>query len=121
MNLEFGIFGGFGWVHSLVLVDEPGFGRVLSSVFQDLDLGSACFWPNEFKVQAFWRGSNGSEVWFWSTKQGSSELAVRSLICQVQSSSKFIIFDLTLRSKKYSILFIVLQQQPFMEHDIYRD
>ena len=25
---EFGIFGGFGWVRSLVLVGEPGFGRV---------------------------------------------------------------------------------------------
>ena len=23
---EFGIFGGFGWVHISVLVDEPGFG-----------------------------------------------------------------------------------------------
>ena len=25
---EFGIFEGFGWVCNLVLVDEPGFGRV---------------------------------------------------------------------------------------------
>ena len=28
---EFGIFGGFGWVRSSVLVGEPGFGRVRSS------------------------------------------------------------------------------------------
>ena len=28
---EFGIFRGFGWVRSLVLVGEPGFGRVQSS------------------------------------------------------------------------------------------
>ena len=85
MGSEFGIFGGFGSIRTSVLVDKPWFRRVRSLVFQDLDLGSACFWPNEFKDQAFWRGSNGSEVWFWSTKQGSSELEVRSLICQVQS------------------------------------
>ena len=53
MGLEFGIFGGFGRVHSSVLVDEPGFGRVRSSVFPDLGLGSACFWPNRFEVRAF--------------------------------------------------------------------
>ena len=40
---EFGIFGGFGWVCSSVLVDESGFGRVRSSVFPDLGLGSAHF------------------------------------------------------------------------------
>ena len=28
---EFGIFGGFGWVRSSVLVGEPGFGGVRSS------------------------------------------------------------------------------------------
>ena len=28
---EFGIFGGFGWVRSSVMVGEPGFGRVRSS------------------------------------------------------------------------------------------
>ena len=33
---EFGIFGGFGWVRSSVLVGEPGFGRVRSS---DLEFG----------------------------------------------------------------------------------
>ena len=38
MGSEFGIFGGFGWVCSSVLVDEPGFKRVLSSVFPDLGL-----------------------------------------------------------------------------------
>ena len=35
---EFGIFGGFGWVHISVLVDEPGLGRVRSSVYPDLCL-----------------------------------------------------------------------------------
>ena len=28
LGSEFGIFGGFGWVHSSVLVGEPGFERV---------------------------------------------------------------------------------------------
>ena len=50
---EFGIFGGFGRVHSSVLVDEPGFGRVRSSVFPNLGLGSAHFWLKRFEVQAF--------------------------------------------------------------------
>ena len=31
MGSEFGIFGGFGWVRSSVLVGELGFGRVRSS------------------------------------------------------------------------------------------
>ena len=53
MGSKFGIFGGFGWVRSSVLVDEPGFGRVRSSVFPDLGLGLAGFWPNRFEVWAF--------------------------------------------------------------------
>ena len=53
---------GFG---SSVLVDKPGFRRVQSSVFLDLGLGSAHFWPNRFEVWAFWTGSNGFEVQFW--------------------------------------------------------
>ena len=40
---EFGIFEGFGRVHSSVLVGELGFGRVRSSVFPDLGQGSAHF------------------------------------------------------------------------------
>ena len=31
MGSEFGIFGGFGWVRSSVLVGKPGFERVRSS------------------------------------------------------------------------------------------
>ena len=39
----FGIFGEFGcWVLSLVLVDEPGFGRVRTSVCPDLGMR---VWP----------------------------------------------------------------------------
>ena len=54
---EFGMFGGFGWVCSSVLVGKLGFGRVRSLVFPDLGLGSAHFWPNMFEVRAFCRGS----------------------------------------------------------------
>ena len=63
---EFGIFGWFRWVHSSFLVDEPGFGRVQSSVFPDLGLCSVepISQPNKFKVQAFWRSSNRVEVRF---------------------------------------------------------
>ena len=53
MGLKFGVFGGFGWVRSLALVDEPGFSRVRSLVFPDLGLGSAHFWLNRFEVR-FW-------------------------------------------------------------------
>ena len=74
---KFGIFGGFGWVRSLILVDEPGFRRVQSSVFLDLGLGSAHFWPNRFEVRAFWRGSNGFEVQFWWTNLNSREFEFR--------------------------------------------
>ena len=73
---EFRIFGGFRWVRSSVLVDKPGFGRVQSSIFMDLDLGSACFWPNSFEVQAFWRGSKGFEVRSWWIYMGLSAFEV---------------------------------------------
>ena len=69
----FGIFGGFGWVRSSVLVDKPGFERVQSSVFPDLGLGLAFFWSNMFEVLVFWRGSNGFEIRFWGMNLGSSE------------------------------------------------
>ena len=62
MSSEFGIFGVFRWVCSLVLVDEPGFGKVRSSVFPDLGLGSAHTWLNRFKVSGF---LEGFEVQFW--------------------------------------------------------
>ena len=62
---EFGIFGGFGWDRSSVLVGKPGFRRVWSSVFPDLGLSLACFWQNRFKVHAIWRGLNGVEDQFW--------------------------------------------------------
>ena len=53
MGSDFGIFEG---LDSSVLVDEPGFGSDLISVFLDLGLGSAHFWQNQFEVWAFWRG-----------------------------------------------------------------
>ena len=58
---KFGIFRGFGWVHSSILVDESGFGRVRNSVFPDLGLSSAHFWPNRFVVQFCWKNLGSSE------------------------------------------------------------
>ena len=38
VGLKFGIFGGFGWVHNSILVDESGFEWVRSLVFPDFGL-----------------------------------------------------------------------------------
>ena len=76
MGSKFRIFGEFDWVCSSALVDKPGFGRVRSSGFLDLSLGSVHFQLNKFKVRAFWRGSNGFEVRFWWTNLGLSEFKV---------------------------------------------
>ena len=57
MGSKFGIFGGFGWVRSLISAVEPGFGRVRNSVFPDLGLGSTYIWPNRFEVRIFYRSS----------------------------------------------------------------
>ena len=73
----------FGWVHSSVLVNEPGFRRVPSSVFPDLGLDLAHFWLNMFKVRAFWRGLSGFEVRFWWTNLGSNELEIRPIKFEV--------------------------------------
>ena len=40
-GLQFGIFGWYWRVHSSVLIDEPGFGKVRSSVFPDYGPGQA--------------------------------------------------------------------------------
>ena len=58
-------------------MDEPGFGRVRNSVFQDLGLGSAHFWRNRFKVQDFGRGLKGFIVRFWWTNLGLSEFEIQ--------------------------------------------
>ena len=54
MGSEFEIFGGFGRVGSLVLVEEPRFRGVQNSVFPYLGLGSAHFRLNRFEVWVFW-------------------------------------------------------------------
>ena len=84
---EFGIFGGFGWVCSSVLVDEPGFGRVRSLVFPDLGLGSTYFRAKKFEVRTFWRVRKGSKfgfgrrTWIWKSSKfdmlGSKQFEVR--------------------------------------------
>ena len=43
----------FWWDRSSILVNEPGFGRVRSSVFPDLGLGSTHFWLNRFEFWTF--------------------------------------------------------------------
>ena len=64
-------------VHSLILLEEPGFKRVqIIFVCLDLGMGSAHFWLNRFKVQAFWRGSKGFEIQFWWMNLGSIEFEV---------------------------------------------
>ena len=65
MSSKFAMFGGFWWVCSSILVDEPGLRMVHSSVFSDLGLGSAHFWPNRFKVWSFCRSLKGFKDWFW--------------------------------------------------------
>ena len=69
-------FEELGWVHSLVMVKEPGFRSIQSKIFPDLGQGSAHFWLNGFEVQAFWRGSNGLKIWFVLMNLGSSEFEV---------------------------------------------
>ena len=76
MGSNFANFRGFGWICSLILVDVPGFGRVQTSFFPDLGLGSAGFWLNMFEVWTFWRGLKGFEVWFWWMNLGLSEFEV---------------------------------------------
>ena len=52
MGLGIRIFGGFGWVCSSVLVDEPGFGMVRSSIFR------------------IWNPSKKHELWTCSATNG---------------------------------------------------
>ena len=87
---KFGIFGGFGWVRSSALVDEPGFGKVRSSGLLDLRLDSAHFRLNKFEVQAFWWGSNGFKVRVWRTNLGSKEFKVRHVKFEAVRSSLYL-------------------------------
>ena len=62
---EFGIFVGFGWVRSLVLVGEPGFGRVRSSTSRvrsssKFKVFSKMFIVVGFGVRDIWRVRVGS-------------------------------------------------------------
>ena len=75
---KIGIFGGFEWVRNSIWVDEPGFGRVRSSVFPDLGLGSTYIWLNRFEVRTFCRGSKGFEVQFCWTNLSSKEFDLSS-------------------------------------------
>ena len=62
MGSDFGIFEG---LDSSVLVDEPGFGSDLISVFLDLGLVRLIFGRTGLKFGLFGGGLNGFKVWFW--------------------------------------------------------
>ena len=105
---ELRIWKDSGGSYSSVSVDEPGFRRVWSSVFPDLGLGSAHFWLNSFKVQAFWRGFNGFEDWFWWMNMGSSEFEVWPIKFEVGLKFGFGVsskFDLSC-SKQFEVCYI---------------
>ena len=74
----------------MVLEDEPGFGKVRSSVFPDLGLGSAHFWLNKFEVRAFWKGSKEFEVLFWWTNLGLSDFKIQPVKFQAVRSSLYL-------------------------------
>ena len=95
--MKFGIFGGFGWVCSLILVEFlQDFGiqfRVLKCSkfgFSRFGLDLARFWLNRFKVWAIWRGSKGFEVQFWWTDLSSSEFGVRHVKFKAVQSSFYL-------------------------------
>ena len=94
---EFGIFGGFGWVRSSVLVGEPGFGRVRSSTSRVRSSSKFIDFSKMFNTVGFVGsefGIFGGFGWVRSSvlvgKPGFER--VRSSTSRVRSSSKFVIF-----------------------------
>ena len=77
MGSKFGIFGGFGWVCSSVLVDEPGFRRVWSSFFSRFGLGSTHSGQTGMKFGLFGGVQMGLKFGFWRMNLGSSEFEVQ--------------------------------------------
>ena len=95
---EFGIFRGFGWVRSLVLVGEPGFGRVQSSTSRVRSSSKFKDFSKMFNILVGFVGSEfgifGGFGWVHSSvlvgKPGFQR--VRTSTSRVRSSSKFVIF-----------------------------
>ena len=94
---ELGIFGGFGWVRSSVLVGEPGFGRVRSSTSRVRSSSKFIDFSKMFNTVGFVGsefGIFGGFRWVRSSVL-VGELGfgrVRSSTSRVRSSSKFVIF-----------------------------
>ena len=98
MGSEFGIFGGFGWVRSSVLVGEPGFGRVRSSTSRVRSSSKFIDFSKMFNTVGFVGsefGIFGGFGWVRSSdlvgKPGFGR--VRSSTPRVRSSSKFKVFS----------------------------
>ena len=72
----FRIFGGFGWVHSSVLVDEPGFRLQIGSNFNFSGFGPGFgpFLAEQVRSLGF---LEWFEVQFWWTNLGLNEFEVR--------------------------------------------
>ena len=69
---DFGIFGGFRWVRSSVLVGELGFGRIRSSTSRVRSSSKIKHFSEMFNVVGLWvqssgflEGSSGFIVQFW--------------------------------------------------------
>ena len=94
---EFGIFLGFGWVRSSVLVGELGFGRVRSSTSRVRSSSKLEVFSKMFIVVGFVGSEFGIFVGFGWVR--SSDLVgklgferVRSSTSRVRSSSEFVTF-----------------------------
>ena len=94
---EFGIFGGFGWVCSSVMVGKPGFGRVQSLTSRVRSSLMVEVFSKMFIVVGF----VGSEFWIFGGFGWVCSLVlvgkpgferVRSSTSRVRSSLEFIIF-----------------------------
>ena len=109
---EFGIFGGFGWVRSSVLVGKLGFGRVRSSTSRVRSSSKLEVFSKMFIVVGFVGSEFGIFVGFGWVRSSVlvGELGfgrVRSSTSRVRSSSEFVTFgfDPTLIQKYMIILY----------------
>ena len=98
MGSEFGIFGGFGWVRSSVLVGELGFGRVRSSTSRVRSSSKLEVFSKMFIVVGFVGSEFGIFVGFGWVRSSVlvGELGfgrVRSSTSRVRSSSKLEVFS----------------------------
>ena len=76
MGSKFGIFRGFGWVCSSILVDEPGFTRVRKFDVSRFGPGSGPFLAEHVRSSGF---LEGFKVQFWWRNLGSSEFEVQHI------------------------------------------